>query len=78
MHIGTGTPVARDEDRIGSTIPMPTYARRPSTTNSLFPVDIPRSSMVGQQRQQISELQFGKFPTPSSFFVLEDEIQKTR
>ena len=35
--------------------------------SSLFPVDIPQSSMVGQQTQQISELQFDKFPTPSSF-----------
>ena len=32
-----------------------------------FPVDIPQSSMVGQQRHQILELQFDKFPTPSSF-----------
>ena len=31
------------------------------------PVDIPQSSMVGQQRQQISELQFDTFPTPSTF-----------
>ena len=35
--------------------------------SSSFPVDIPQNSMVGQQRQQISELQFDKFPTPSSF-----------
>ena len=35
--------------------------------NSLFLVDIPQNSMVRQQRQQISELQFDKFPTPSSF-----------
>ena len=28
---------------------------------------LPHSSMVGQQRQQISELQFDKFPTPSPF-----------
>ena len=27
--------------------------------------------MVGQQRQQISELQFDKFPTPQSFLVRE-------
>ena len=34
---------------------------------SLFPVDIQQSCMVGQQRQQMSELQFDNFPTPSSF-----------
>ena len=30
-------------------------------------VEIPQNPMVGQQRQQISELQFDKFPTPHSF-----------
>ena len=30
-------------------------------------MDIPQSFMLGQERQQISELQFDKFPTPSSF-----------
>ena len=43
---------------------MPTFARRPSTISSLVPVD-----MVGQQRQQISELQFDKFPCPQYFLV---------
>ena len=61
--IGTGTSVARDEDLNRGTIPMLTFARRPSTISSLFPVDIPQNSVVGQQRQQISELQFDKFPT---------------
>ena len=67
MHIGTGTPVARDEDQTGDTIPMPSFSRRPSTISSLFPVDIQHNSMVGQQRQQISELQFDKFLTHSAF-----------
>ena len=41
------------------------------------PVDITQSSMVGQERLQISELQFDKFPTPSSSnFMLDDKIQK--
>ena len=38
-----------------------------STVNSFLPVDIPQNSMVGQQRQQISELQFEKFSTHSTF-----------
>ena len=46
---------------------MPTFARRPSTMSSLFPVDIPQNSTVGQQRQQTSELQFEKFLTFSTF-----------
>ena len=67
VHRGTGTPVARDEERIGSTNPMPMFAGTPSTMNSFLSVRIPLNSMVGQQRQQISELQFDKFPTPSTF-----------
>ena len=71
-RIGSSAYWYRDSCRKGwrckyGTIPMPTFARRPSTKSSLFPVDIPQNSMVGQQRQQISELQFCKFPTPQSF-----------
>ena len=35
--------------------------------SSLIPVDIPQNSMVGQQRQQISELQVENFHNPQSF-----------
>ena len=48
---------------------MPTFAGRPSTFISLIPVEIPQNSMVGQQRQQMPELQFDKFPNPQSFLV---------
>ena len=58
VHTSTGALVAREEERIGSTIPMPTFATRPSTMSSFSPVDIPQSFMVGQERQLISELQF--------------------
>ena len=51
------------------TIPMHTFASRPLTTNSTIPVELPQNDVVGQERQQISELQFDKFPTPSSFLV---------
>ena len=53
---------------------MPTIAGRPSTMNSFFPVDIPQNSMVGQQRQQISERQFDKFPTPSTFIWFKNQV----
>ena len=46
---------------------MPISERRPSTMNSFLSVEIPQSSMAGQQILQISELQFDKFSTPSSF-----------
>ena len=58
------------EDRLNrGTIPMPTFATRPLTTSSQEPVDIQQNYVVGQQRQQISELHFDKFPDPSSFLV---------
>ena len=45
---------------------MPTFATKPLTTISTVPVELPQNYMVGQQRQQISELQFDKFPNPQS------------
>ena len=59
--IGTGTSFARDDEQNKSTIPMPMFARRPSTMSSSIPVEIPQNPMVRQQRQKISELQFDKF-----------------
>ena len=53
VHVGTGTPVARVEDQNRDTVPMPTFARRPSTMSSSLPVEIPQNSTVGLQRQQI-------------------------
>ena len=67
--LGTGTSFARDEERNRGTIPMPTLARRPLTISPFIPVAIPQNSIVGQQRQQISELPFDKLPTPQSFYV---------
>ena len=72
---GTETSFTSDEEQNGGTIPMPTFARRPSTMSSLFPVDFPQNYMVGQQRQQISELQFDKFLYPRSFFVWKIRFQ---
>ena len=74
---GSGTLLARDDKQNRDTIPMPTFAGRPSTVSSLMPVGFPQNSMVGQQRQQISELQFDKFPDSPIIFGLEDSIQKS-
>ena len=60
---------ARDDKQNRGTIPMPTLAGRPSTMSSAIPVDFLQNSMVGQQRQQISELQFDTFPDPLTFLV---------
>ena len=58
------------EDRQNQgTIPMPTFATRPLTTSSTIPVELLQNHMVEQQRQQISELHFDKFPNPQSLLV---------
>ena len=51
VHGSAGTLVARDEEIIGSKIPMPMFVGRPTTMRSFLPVEIPEHSMVGQQRQ---------------------------
>ena len=58
----TKTNHTSEDTRNQGTIPMPTFATRPLTTSSTIPVELPQNHMVGQQRQQISELQFDKFP----------------
>ena len=70
-----GRPVVKGEERIGSTIPMPMSAVRPSTMNSFLPAEIPQSSMAVQQRLQMSELQFGKVIHTFNVFMLEEQIQ---
>ena len=64
----TGKPVARSEERNRETVPMPRFARKPSTMNSFFPAEgsHPQNHMADEQRLQISELQFDKFFTPST------------
>ena len=65
-----------DDKQSKDTIPMPTFARRPSTVSSTtILVEFPQKSMVGQQRQQTSELQFDKFHTPQSFSVWESRLK---
>ena len=66
---GSGTLFARDDKQNRDTIPMLTFAGRPSTVSSLTPVGFPQNSMVGQQRQQTSELQMDKFLIPNHFLV---------
>ena len=66
---GSGTPFMRDDKQSKDTIPMPTFARRPSTMSSTLPVKFPQNSLGGPQIKQISELQFDKFRAPQSFLV---------
>ena len=69
MRDSTGRLVARSEEQHRDSIPTPRFARRPSTMNSLFPAEgaYPQNYMADQRRLQISELQFDKFPIPSTF-----------
>ena len=67
VQTSAGRLVAKGEEQIGSTVPMPSFARRPSTMNSFSPAEIPQNSMADQQRLYISELHFDKFPTQSTF-----------
>ena len=71
VQVSTGRLVARGEERIGSTTPMPMSARRPSTMNSFLPAEVPQNSIAIQQRLQRSELQIHKFTTPSSMSCWE-------
>ena len=48
VQVRTRRPVARSEERIGSTTPMPMSARRPSTMNSFLPAEVPQNSMAVQ------------------------------
>ena len=63
----TGTLVAKGEEQIGSTMPMPSFARKRSTMNFFFPAEGPKNHMADQQRLQFSELHYDKFSTPSTF-----------
>ena len=42
---------------------------KPLTASSAMPLELPQNNNVGEERQQISELQFDKFPNPQSFWV---------
>ena len=65
---------SEDGQNLG-TIPMPMLATRPLTMSYIRPVDILQNHMVGQQRQQLSELQFHRFPTPPSFLVWNTRLK---
>ena len=65
----TGKLVARSEERNRETISTSRFARKPSAVTSFFPAEgaRPQNYVADQQRLQISELQFDKFSTPSTY-----------
>ena len=66
---GRGSFFTRDDKQNRDTTPMQTFAGRPSNTSSSIRVEFLQNSMVGQRRQQISELRFDIFPNPQTFLV---------
>ena len=60
LQRSSGRLVAKGEEQTGITIPIPIFARRPSTMSSFSP------AMSDQQRLHISELHFDKFSTTST------------
>ena len=60
----------RDDTQNRGTIPMP------PTLSSLIRVKFLQNYMVGQQRQQIPELQFDNFPNPQSFLDWKIRFKK--
>ena len=73
--ISKGKPVAREDERKGSTIPMPTFARRPPTEllcscgySTEFHGWAAKTADIGTSIRQI--------PYSILIFVLEDKIQK--
>ena len=71
------TSLTSEEGQNYGTIPMPMLATRTLTISSAIPLELPQNHVVGQQRQQMSELQFDKFPTPASNLGVENKIKNT-
>ena len=74
----TGKFVSRSEERNRETIPTPRFGRRPWTMDfSFFPAEgaYPQNYVADQSRLRISELQFGKFPTPSTFSFWKERFE---
>ena len=67
----------RDDKQDKGTIPMPTFAGRPSTMSSFTPVEFPQNSMAGQQRQQYRNFNLIISPHLQRFHVGRSE-SKTR
>ena len=65
------------ESQTQDTILDPRCQSRQSVRNSVIPCDGDPSKNYGADRQrlQISDLHFDKFPTPATFFLLEDKVQ---
>ena len=77
LHAKVKTSLTSEDGQNYGTIPMPIFASRPLTTSSKHPVNFPQNYVVGQQRQQISELQFDKVPQSIIIFGVENKIQNT-
>ena len=69
VQAGTEEPVAESGDQSHDTIPTPRFLRRPSGKDSFNPIEGKSLKKYGadQQRLELSELHFDKFPSPQTF-----------
>ena len=63
------TSLTSEEGQNYGTFPLPMFALRPLASICEHLVDIPQNNVVGQQGQQMSELQFDRFPDPPSLLA---------
>ena len=63
--------VAKGEEQTGSTIPMPIFARRPSTMNSFSPAKSHRILLLISKDCKCRSFIFEKFPHTFNVFMLE-------
>ena len=73
----TGQPVTCGERQIPDTVLTPRFQPGPSAGNSFDPKEgrFPKDYGADQQRLQISDLHFEKFPTPTTFACWKNKIQ---
>ena len=71
----TGRPVARGEERIGSTTTMPMSERRPSTMNSFLPAEIPQNFYGWTAKTTAIGASVRQIPHSIIIYVLEDKVQ---
>ena len=71
---GTATLFTRNDKQNRDTIPMPTFAGRPSTMSSLILVDFPKNSMVWKIRFKSQVTTCSDFPSEARLWIKEVEM----
>ena len=74
--IGRGTSFETDDELNKGTVPMPLFARRPPTTSSSIPAEIPQNSGRTAETANIGAA-IRQIPSSTFIVMLEDEIQES-